>query len=151
MSWYQQCRILLRLVKICPYLSHNVVKTVIIRFVFEVVKNWTCLLCNCFLCTNIFSSLIQMDPVPLCCVLYAVWWDTLPRGYWAVCHHEGPEFKPPSVCAVFVMDQVSMGEVFWVYRVSSVSSFAPLLHTHSYSHLFLSEPTPYRGMWLVAK
>jgi len=40
-------------------------------------KNCKCVRRNYSLCTNIDSSLIQMDTVPVCCVLCGVWWETV--------------------------------------------------------------------------
>ena len=35
------------------------------------VTNWTCLCCNYSLCMNIHSSLIQMNPIPVCSGRYS--------------------------------------------------------------------------------
>jgi len=50
--------------------NYNIGKTLIIWFIFKMVKSCTCLLCNCILCTNTYPSLIlQVVPFLVWCVV----------------------------------------------------------------------------------
>lgn len=50
-----------------------------VKNLFEIVKNYTCLRCNYSMCTINYSSLIQMDPILVWCALYGVRWFRRPK------------------------------------------------------------------------
>ena len=71
MLWFKQCRILKIFVKNVYIHTYNIVlvKQQKIWLAFKMVKNCTCLHRKYSLCTNVYSSSIQMDPASVWCVL----------------------------------------------------------------------------------